>query len=951
MTKKSMDDMAPLSPNASDVEEPVAVVGMAVRLPGTRTLDVFWRNLMNGASAVREFTEKELDAAGVPERVRAHPGHVARGVTLEDVEQFDADFFGFTPQEARVTDPQQRIFLETCWRALEDAGVAPQVYPGAIGVFASSTMSTYLLHNILPSGEARDGTDLNYPVLIGNEKDFLATRVSYKLGLTGPSQTVQSACSSSMVALHQAVAALMSGECDVALAGGVSITVPQTSGYVYKEGGIASADGHCRPFDAAASGTVRGNGAGVAVLKRLGKALADRDRIYAVIRGSAVNNDGSDKIGFTAPSIRGQARAIAAALTAARTNADEIGYVEAHGTGTALGDPIELRALSQAHGDAAHPCALGSVKANFGHMDAAAGIIGFIKTALILHHQVVPPQINFSSANPHISLERSRYVIHTEAHVPSAPITAAAVSSFGLGGTNSHCVLGSHPVEERPLPPSGATYVLVLSARTTGALTQQADQLRSWLCDARLRLDDLAFTLGTGRVHWEERLALPARTLEDACAGLDAFLTKGVRAGDHPVARAFVAGEQIAPQQLGDFAAAKKASLPAYPFAPRPHWVAPAATDPATPAVEASASASEPPGPEVTATAVEKRVVRVLEKLLGVEEIGPDDDFFELGGDSLAAVDAVSILHDAYQVDLGVDEFANLRTPRAMSAHVAQLVRGMTSRSATVQVRDGAGPHLFLIYPAGGTNFCYFRLAEHLRFDGPLTAFSYPRELGDGPVTIRELAKLYIGHMKAVQPAGPYRLAGYSFGGNLAFEVALQLQRDGEKISGLYLFDAHPPEAYVGESLTEEEFLGALPQMIASVMPGTDITRDAAPPRTMEEVVEVLKARPDWLASSEEELVRFVKIWRHNHEALKGYYPDGKVEGRVVIFDAEEPHPEEEVALLRIKLLGKDYWRAHLADDPTVVPVPGNHYTMFTNLELVPRLAAALQAELDRPRA
>ncbi|MEV6975321.1 beta-ketoacyl synthase N-terminal-like domain-containing protein [Kitasatospora sp. NPDC093806] len=940
MTKERSNDMT-----ATHSAEPVAIVGMAVRLPGARTLDAFWQNLVDGVSAVREFTEEELAAAGVDERQRAHPDFVARGVPLEDVDRFDAGFFGFTPQEARVTDPQHRIFLETCWHALEDAGVVARAGGGAVGVFASSSLSTYLLHNILRSEEAGDGTELSYPVLIGNDKDFLATRVSYKLGLTGPSQTVQSACSSSLVALHQAAAALRGGECDVALAGGVSITVPQHTGYLHKEGGIASPDGHCRPFDQAAGGTVRGNGAGVVVLKRLADALADRDRIYAVVRGSAVTNDGSDKIGFTAPGIRGQARAVSAALAAAGTAADEIGYVEAHGTGTALGDPIEIRALTQAH-NSSRECALGSVKANLGHLDAAAGIVGLIKTALVLHHQTVPPQINFTAANPHIPLDRSRYVVHTDKHVPAEPITAAAVSSFGLGGTNGHCVLGRHLAPERGPVPAGGRYLLPLSAQSPEALFRQAERLRRHLDEAHPRLDDLALTLGTGRTHWTERLAVVAATPEEARAGLDAFLTRGVRAGDHPAAWDFVGGGELAEAALGDLSAAVKTTLPGYPLEPRSHWIEPvrrAAEAPAPAQVPAPAPASaEADGEQVLAD-----VLDVLRKLLGEDGMGPDDDFLDLGGDSLAAVEAASMLRERHRVELDFEVFADRRTPRAIAAHLAELVGGTADRSAMVRVREGEGPHLFLIYPAGGTNFCYFRLAEHLEFAGPLTAFAYPRELGDGPVTIRQLAALYIEQMRTVQPEGPYRLAGYSFGGNLAFEVALQLQRAGQEVSGLYLFDAHPPAAYVGESLTEEEFLVALPQMIASVMPDAGIDRSAAPPRSMAEAAEVLKTRPDWLASSEEEFLRFVRIWRRNHEALKGYYPDGKVTGNVVVFDAQVAHPEEEVALLRIKLLSKDHWRAHVDGAMEVVPVPGNHYTMFTDLELVPRLAAAFRTVLD----
>ncbi|MGH9362819.1 MAG: beta-ketoacyl synthase N-terminal-like domain-containing protein, partial [Thermoanaerobaculia bacterium] len=359
---------------------------MAGRFPRCRTLDELWRKLRDGVECISAFSDEELLAAGVDRATLADPTYVKAGAPLEDIDLFDTPFFRFSPREAEITDPQHRVFLECAWEALESAGYDPERYPGAIGVFAGSGMSRYLLQLYAdPEVVQSVGT---YRLHLGNDKDFLPTLASYKLNLRGPSLCVQTACSTSLVAVHLAVQSLLNGECDMALAGGVSITVLRKSGYFYREGGISSPDGHCRAFDAAARGTVGGNGAGVVVLKRLADALADGDPVRAVVLGSAVNNDGLVKVGFTAPGLEGQARVIREALAVAGVDPETITYIEAHGTGTSLGDPIEVAALTQAFraagAEARGFCALGSVKTNLGHLDVAAGVAGLIKTVLAL---------------------------------------------------------------------------------------------------------------------------------------------------------------------------------------------------------------------------------------------------------------------------------------------------------------------------------------------------------------------------------------------------------------------------------------------------------------------------------------------------------------------------------------------------------------------------------------
>ncbi len=418
-----------------DAVERIAIVGIACRVPGADDVAAFWRNLLDGVES--------LERVATP--ARAPEGHVPVVGRLTGIEQFDAGLFGMTPREAAQTDPQHRLFLELCWQALHDAATDPDRPPGRIGVWGGCGMNTYLLLNLLPHLSHADLLR-EYPagLLHGNDKDYLASRVAYKLGLDGPAVAVQTACSSSLVAVAQAAQSLLDYQCDVALAGGASVTVPQDWGYVYEKGGILSPDGHCRPFDAAASGTVFGSGAGVVVLKRMTDAIADRDQIYAVIRGTAVNSDGSRRVGFTAPSVDGQAEVITDAYRAADVGPGSIGYVEAHGTGTAVGDPIELAALDEVYARAGvrtGSVPIGSVKSNIGHLNAAAGVIGLIKAVLAVRHGQIPATLHYRRPNPRVRPDSAFAVVdRTLPWLGNGP-RRAAVSSFGVGGTNAHLVI------------------------------------------------------------------------------------------------------------------------------------------------------------------------------------------------------------------------------------------------------------------------------------------------------------------------------------------------------------------------------------------------------------------------------------------------------------------------------------------------------------------------------
>ncbi len=502
--------------------EGIAVIGMAGRFPKARNFEELWDLLAAGEEAISLFSAEELMAAGIDPALVANPNYVRAGGVLADIDRFDAEFFGFTPREAEITDPQVRVFLECAWEALESAGYDSDRYSGSVGVFAGSSLSRYL-SMLLANPEVMDLVG-SFRVQMGNDKDFLPTWVSYKLNLRGPSFGIQTACSTSLVAVHVACQSLLNYECDMALAGGVSIRFLRKSGYLYKEGGINSSDGHCRAFDAAASGTVSGDGAGVVVLKRLGDALADRDSIHAVIRGSAVNNDGGLKSGFTAPSVDGQARVIAEALALAGIAPEEIRYVEAHGTGTSLGDPIEVAALSKAFRSAGRGyCAIGSLKANIGHLDTAAGIAGLLKAIGILKRRQLPPSLHFQRPNPAIDFSNSPFYVNTQladCELEGPPLYVG-VSSFGIGGTNAHVVLSEGPTA--PASEDGEGWCLLpLSARTTEALdTATADLACHLRQHPALDLRDVAYTLQVGRRAFRHRRTLVCRSVREAWQALE----------------------------------------------------------------------------------------------------------------------------------------------------------------------------------------------------------------------------------------------------------------------------------------------------------------------------------------------------------------------------------------------------------------------------------------------
>ncbi len=504
----------------------VAIIGMSCRFPGANNLEEFWDNLCNGVESISFFDDAEILDAGVAAELLNHPHYVKASPILEDIESFDADFWGYSPKEAQLLDPQQRLFLECAWSSLEDAGYDCLTYEGDISLYGGAASNTYLLNNLYPNRHLVDEQDSmaiinlssmgGFQVTTANDKDYLTTRTSYKLNLTGSSVNVQTACSTSLVTVHLACQSLINLECDLALAGGVSVHSPQKMGYLYQEGMILSPDGHCRAFDAEAAGTIFGSGAGMVVLKLLERAIADGDRIYGVIKGSAVNNDGGTKVGYLAPNVDGQTRVIAEALAFANIPPQSVSYIEAHGTGTKLGDPIEITALTQAYQNDRQNtgyCAVGSVKTNVGHLQMASGIVGLIKTTLCLYHQEIAPSLHFKQPNPQIDFPNSPFYINTQLQPWESTNypRRAGVNSLGIGGTNAHVILEEFvtkkAVDEQQLP----AYLLTLSAKTPAALQELVKSDRDYLCKHQdIRLPDICFTSNIGRHHFDYRVGIVA---------------------------------------------------------------------------------------------------------------------------------------------------------------------------------------------------------------------------------------------------------------------------------------------------------------------------------------------------------------------------------------------------------------------------------------------------------
>ncbi|GAB2699054.1 beta-ketoacyl synthase N-terminal-like domain-containing protein [Kitasatospora kifunensis] len=712
---------------AAENDTHIAIVGMACRFPGAATPEEYWANLTAGVDSVRAFSAEELRAWGHDPAALDDPRYVPMHGIVDGIGEFDADFFQFSSRDATLLNPQHQMFLECAWEALERAGYDPRATPGTVGVYAGTGRNGYAALT-QAQAERFPGVDA-LTLTISNEPEHLATRISYKLGLTGPSMAVLTACSSSLVAVHEAGRALLAGDCDMALAGGITLRLPR-SGYRYLEGGTMSPDGRCRTFSAGAKGIVGGDGAGVVVLRRLQDALDDGDHVHAVIRGSAVNNDGHERAGFTAPGVHGQTEVIRLAHAAAEVSAASISYVEAHGTGTPVGDPIEVSALTQAfRAEQEVPAGsvlLGSVKTNIGHTDTAAGVAGLIKTALALEHRAIPATLHFEGPNPVIDFAKTPFTVNTEhrAWDSAGQPRRAGVSSFGIGGTNAHVVLEEAPRAAERAEREECAQLLVLSARTPAALAAMAERLARHLeRHPELPLADVAWTLQSGRRAFAHRSYVVCADHAQAIAALSAAsaapvskapgavtseelldrLTPELTATERAallgeLGRLWQDGSPVDWSRLHEAALPRRVPLPSYPFERRHHLVqpepfaAPVTQAPIAAAATAAPAAAAGPAEHLAegaddSASIEERLAVLFAKVLGEAEDLAERDFFELGGDSLTAVQLFSLVEDDFGVAPPLEAIFDAPTVTEFAVVIQELLATLRATEAADDTR------------------------------------------------------------------------------------------------------------------------------------------------------------------------------------------------------------------------------------------------------------------------
>lgn len=742
----------------------IAVIGMTGRFPGARNIDEFWDNLKNGIESTSFFSDRELTESGVLPELLQNPNYVKAGGSVEGIEYFDAPFFGYTPKEAEITDPQVRIFHECVWSALEDAGYDPGSYKGLIGLYAGASPNFDWQVRVLMSGKANAVGDFAARQLI--QRDYLTLRVSYKLDLKGPSFILNTACSTSLVAIHLACQSILNGECEMALAGGVTATILNKGGYLYREGMVLSPDGHCKAFDAGSKGFSGGEGAGVVVLKRLEDAVSDRDHIFAVIKGSAINNDGFAKAGFSAPSVSGQAAVIKTALQMAGVEPESIGYVEAHGTGTELGDPVELEGLKLAFDTEKKGfCAVGSVKTNVGHMDSAAGVVGFIKAVLSLNHRLIPPSLFFEIPNPGIDFVNSPFYVNSKStgwENGNAPLRAG-VSAFGQGGTNAHVILEEWPRSTSSI--AGNLYrLIVLSAKNRSALDCMTENLADYFKkNTGVNLSDVAYTLQLGRRPFKYRRMFVCAGADEAVEILSSngsdniytgaaeergvyasaegptdslvSLVKGSRENGSglydllgKIGRLWINGTNVDWSGLYSDEKRYRIPLPSYPFEKTRYWIDEIPFK--TVALQTPDSHETPrrrpekkeikyPRPELSSPYVapdgetEKELAEIWQRFFGFERIGIRDDFFELGGDSLKVITVVSRIQKELEVLVPIPEFFDRSTIEGLACYIGDNSRRhlyipvTSAEKKAYYTLSSAQKRLYLVQQLGEENASY----------------------------------------------------------------------------------------------------------------------------------------------------------------------------------------------------------------------------------------------------
>jgi phthiocerol/phenolphthiocerol synthesis type-I polyketide synthase E len=905
-----------------------AIIGAAIRLPDVNDIDEFHTSLLAGRSGLRAVSPEDSLRNGVTEAEMANPRYVPVASPVERAELFDRKFFGMTAGEAASIDPQHRLLLTLAHEALESSGLDRGAH--RIGIYTSTTLSARFLQR----SETDGSLAISYKPMLGDDKDFCSARIAYKLGLTGPAIAVQSACSSSLVAVHQACGALAFGDADAAIVGGVSVSIPQMRGYLYQEGGVLSPTGQCRPFDAASNGTLKGNGGGVVVLRRLDDASADGDPILGVISGSAVNNDGRDRMGFTAPSAQGQQQVIRAALERAGFDAADVRYIETHGTGTQLGDPIEFRALAGVYdpGPGRHPpCHLGSLKSSYGHLDAAAGIVGLIKAMLVVRGRQIYPQANFTAPNPLVDLAATRFEISSESQeFPSG--ACAAVSAFGMGGTNCHVILRSVLPAKQTHSPSGyqpgAPVDVEVGARTAVSAARFGARLARYLRrNPGSRPVDVAATLAR-RAPCDVTYRLRVRGHDELVSALDS---------------------------LGDAAPAAPSPTGIWPAGER-IWLPPTPLDEVDAPVEQSAPHARATSPPATTAGSASFSVREQCLLYMAEELGipvnEDADFFGAGGESVGLVEIVGRLTAEHNFVADFERLDGISIAGAiateMQRQAADEPPGRRGSDATVVaaidpvIEFGPPSQVYWHPPVGGSNFCYSALNRLC----PTVGFhTFRAVLQDGAPTIEDIAARNIRTLRDRQALSDRLiLGGYSFGGNVGLEMAFQLERSGIRPQLLVLFDSRLPTAYLGTDKTDADYDEGIQMTVRQGVRGAHQSGAGDPLAVFSRLIE------DGGSAAGVLFRDFAQLWRNNQRALAAYKPTGVLSCPIVIFSTAQPLLPEEHHWLGIEDLPATEWQRYSSLPVEVITVPGDHYSLFLDTDCLRIVAERLPAVLARGR-
>ena len=981
----------------------IAVIGMAGKYPKANSPQKLWDNILNNIDVSEsEAIDKE--------------NYVNKYYSVENIDLFDNEFFSCTPYESSIMDPQHRILLKCAQEALEHAGYEKEPQHSKIGVFVTTSISTYLL-NIILNSKTYKNSGIDYPTLIGNDKDFLSTKISYKLNLTGPSVTIQCACSGSLVAIHYACKSLLNSESDMALVGGISISIPQQKGYFYKEGGILSKDGVCRPFDEQANGTIKGNGCSVIILKKLSNAIKDNDQIYSIIKSTAINNDGSNKIGYTAPSISGESSVIQDAINLANLTSCDIDYIETHGTGTKLGDPIEIKALNNIFCNVKTKIPLGSIKANIGHLDVASGITSIIKSIFILNKDTIPPIKNFNKKNQIIDEITHNFYFPTTSF--KKQVNNIVVNSFGIGGTNACAVLSKHKPMSTNTKSLLPIYLVPVCLNKHSDLDSYTKKITSSLKD-KMDFCDFVFSMSTGKKRRANTINILARNVDEFLEQLNKstyihdnfyiniplfsikeyeilrnylpsfnelcidftdyenfipytwyrlkfiqFLNKlnvfssniiiidnavdsdlikilaitgcqeeiktiqqsveePIKIHTDPLLTLFKFLSKINNQVPLEFWYLYKnlnwqrQPLPSYPLNEKKFWIEPESCE---------------NNQSITPKDILEEIIKIWIESTGEQTIDPNTNYLDIGGDSLMAIDIIDKINKRLDVRITTNDFTNNLTPK----NLEMLINKNNNNDNCISLlrkSEKTKKSIFLIHPAGGTTFCYNMMNRYLLGEYSLYSIDLPENYNHF-LSIEQLAAHYLKEIKKYQSGGSYIIGGYSFGGNLAYEIAAKLEREQLTVNKVIMFDSHPPVAYNTYAGEEINYNEVFPEVINYYFNNTKIgklEKTLYKKKSIKDMVVIMKDHGvinDQL--NNEEIIKFYNKWIFSHNLLKEYIPQNVISSDVIVFAAKEKEDMEILNNLKITWVDKGVWKKYFNGKLKTIPIHGNHYNIFSN--------------------